>query len=380
MAGYIPTGLAGGFTYTPTSYTYGQTSQAIGGGFSFNLPLDTIAAFTNAGLNYAQTNSQNAQGFLSGVIGQAQGNLSSAISQSATYGSQAYNQGLQVQQYGLKQFYNPSFCFITTAVTAATGKPDNCWELQLLRKFRDEFVAALPEGVALIKQYYALAPQIVAALETKDDKSSIYARLASLFIYPALQAISRGDNNEAMNIYTGMVEFARVLSGVPLPAPVEAVVDVVAQAPAAPVVPDPTTAAPVTLESLAALVAQLVQSSTPAVSVVTAATPVEQTVATLAPIVEAAAPAAAPVVQAVEQAIPVAGEVAAAVSAPTASNINAVVEGLGTLATAVIPGAAPVVAVVEAAEHLEPVAAPLFSAAADWVEGLFHHTPPVEPK
>jgi hypothetical protein len=220
MAGYIPTNLAGGFSYSPVSYKYGSTSQDITGGLSFSLPLETVAGFTNASLTFASNNSTNAQGFLSGVIGQAQGNLGAAVKQSADLGAGMYTQGLAVQQSAIKKFYKQSFCFITTAVTQAAGKPDDCWELQALRKFRDEVLRVTSEGEALVKHYYDVAPSIVEALDKLADKSSVYNKLLQLFIYPALAAISHGDNDKATEIYTSLVHFAASVVGIEIPEPV----------------------------------------------------------------------------------------------------------------------------------------------------------------
>jgi hypothetical protein len=225
MAGYIPTNLAGGFQYSPVSYKYGSTSQDITGGLSFNLPMETVASFTNSALTFSANNSTNAQGFLTGVIGQAQGNLGAAIKQSADLGSEAYNKGLQVQQSAVKKFFKQSNCFITTAVTKAAGKSDDCWELQTLRTFRDEVLRVTAEGEALVKVYYEVAPLIVEALDALADKSSVYNRLLQLFIYPALSAIGCGDNDKATDIYTGLVHFAAKLVGIEVPEPVVEVVE-----------------------------------------------------------------------------------------------------------------------------------------------------------
>lgn len=219
MAGYIPTNLPGGFQYSPVSYKYGSTGQDITGGLSFSLPLETVAGFTNASLTFASNNSANAQGFLTGVIGQAQGNVGAAIKQSADIGQGMYDKGLKVQEGAIKKFYKQSFCFITTAVTKAAGKPDDCWELQTLRTFRDEVLRVTAEGEALVKQYYDVAPSIVEALEAHGDKATVYNKLLQLFIYPALSAIGCGENEKATEIYTGLVHFAAALVGIEVPQP-----------------------------------------------------------------------------------------------------------------------------------------------------------------
>ena len=53
-----------------------------------------------------------------------------------------------------------SWCFLTSACTAARGLPDNCRELTVLRAFRDGYMQTLPEGKRDIQEYYRCAPVI----------------------------------------------------------------------------------------------------------------------------------------------------------------------------------------------------------------------------
>ena len=66
-----------------------------------------------------------------------------------------------------------SGCFITTACVAAAGLSDNCHELTILRRFRDTYVASLPDGSALISDYYTTAPQILRAIDRSPDRDRI---------------------------------------------------------------------------------------------------------------------------------------------------------------------------------------------------------------
>lgn len=59
-------------------------------------------------------------------------------------------------------------CFLTTACVAAAGLDDDCWELRQLRRFRDEWLARRPGGLAEIEAYYREAPAIAAALGRKE--------------------------------------------------------------------------------------------------------------------------------------------------------------------------------------------------------------------
>lgn len=64
-------------------------------------------------------------------------------------------------------------CFLTTACCQYKGLPDNCWELSVMRKFRDEVLAKSKTGQALISLYYHVAPGIVKRLETNPDREAI---------------------------------------------------------------------------------------------------------------------------------------------------------------------------------------------------------------
>ena len=54
-------------------------------------------------------------------------------------------------------FQRKKLCFITTAVCAQSGKPDDCPELAAFRSFRDSYLQSQPDGPRLIAQYYDLS-------------------------------------------------------------------------------------------------------------------------------------------------------------------------------------------------------------------------------
>ena len=68
-------------------------------------------------------------------------------------------------------------CFITTAVCQELGKPDDCAELTAFRAFRDGYLAAQPDGEALIREYYNIAPGIVTCINTCSDRHASYERM-----------------------------------------------------------------------------------------------------------------------------------------------------------------------------------------------------------
>ena len=58
---------------------------------------------------------------------------------------------------GLKR----SFCYITTAVCKSLNKPDDCYELNLLREYRDQYLDGDKGWRDSCKEYYNIAPTIV---------------------------------------------------------------------------------------------------------------------------------------------------------------------------------------------------------------------------
>ncbi|KAA0971648.1 hypothetical protein FPY71_00470 [Aureimonas fodinaquatilis] len=96
-------------------------------------------------------------------------------------------------------------CFLTTACCAVMGRPDDCFELATLRKFRDGWLSAQSGGPAAIAQYYRIAPQISQALA---DSFEGRARLRVLYfatILPCVAAARLGLNRLAYKLYQRML-------------------------------------------------------------------------------------------------------------------------------------------------------------------------------
>lgn len=103
-------------------------------------------------------------------------------------------------------------CYITTAVTEATGKGDDAYELEVLRKYRDEFMLATPVGQELVQNYYDVAPKVVEKLSKREDAKEIYTRLYTTYLQPAVAAVEKGDNYEALRIYREMSQAAEAIA------------------------------------------------------------------------------------------------------------------------------------------------------------------------
>ena len=103
-------------------------------------------------------------------------------------------------------YKNASRCFITTAVCLDMGKSDNCLELSLMREFRDHWLIHQEWGRCLIDQYYAVAPDIVKAIDADPNRMEVYRDLYNHYIRPCVKCIVRHDFVECEAIYADMVE------------------------------------------------------------------------------------------------------------------------------------------------------------------------------
>lgn len=105
-----------------------------------------------------------------------------------------------------------ALCFITTAVCKDDDKPDDCYELETLRKFRDEYMLTNPEYSKLVEEYYETAPAIVASINNRLDREEIYEMFLVDYITPAIKAIENGDNKLAFDIYCSLYYHAKSLA------------------------------------------------------------------------------------------------------------------------------------------------------------------------
>ena len=92
-------------------------------------------------------------------------------------------------------------CYLTSACVAAQDMPDDCEELQILRSFRDHYLAYLPGGMEEIEQYYAIAPRIVASINQRADAAFIWKCIYEDLIVPCARMIRGGENECAHRLY-----------------------------------------------------------------------------------------------------------------------------------------------------------------------------------
>ena len=99
----------------------------------------------------------------------------------------------------------PEGCFITTACCEVFGLGEDCFELEALRRYRDQVLAKRTGGEAAIALYYGLAPLILERLP-QEAREERLARLYARYILPAALAARLGLDALAYRLYAHMLE------------------------------------------------------------------------------------------------------------------------------------------------------------------------------
>lgn len=117
---------------------------------------------------------------------------------------------IQATEYAeIQKGFRKKFCYITTAVCESLSKGDDCYELTLLRRYRDTYLASLPGGEAMIREYYDVAPSVVKHINQKENAGDIYRSIWDSYISPCIGMIEEGKDEECREHYERMVHELR---------------------------------------------------------------------------------------------------------------------------------------------------------------------------
>lgn len=105
----------------------------------------------------------------------------------------------------IRSGFKRSLCYITTAVCQSQNKPDDCYELTLLRGYRDHYMLQTEDGIATVEQYYNIAPTIVKRIGRRDDASEIYGSIWKDYLQPCITMIENDELEACRVCYTDMV-------------------------------------------------------------------------------------------------------------------------------------------------------------------------------
>jgi hypothetical protein len=96
-------------------------------------------------------------------------------------------------------------CYISAACCRHLGLPDDCEELETLRKYRDDVLLLTHDGRRDIESYYRQAPEIVRRLEGLANCEQVYSVIYRSYLVRAVQLIQAGENEKAHRVYKTLV-------------------------------------------------------------------------------------------------------------------------------------------------------------------------------
>jgi hypothetical protein len=206
------TPLSGGISFKTPVFSFGNTVPDINSGFSFDLPLSAIQAFSDQALNFSANNTQNTQAFLANQISTTQGQVTATAGQTAQTQSQSLSTLNSIASKISNILQPQGGCFITTAICEELGLPDDCYYLETLRDFRDNVMLTNPKWKLLVEQYYKIAPGLVEKINRRADKEECYQMMRDDYLVPAISLIEKKEHTLAIQLYREMVIFAQVLA------------------------------------------------------------------------------------------------------------------------------------------------------------------------
>ena len=117
-------------------------------------------------------------------------------------------QYVKSEQYACGAFLerpsNAGSCFLTTACVSYKGLPDDCRELTVLRKFRDEVMKKTESGTEMVNEYYRIGPVLVNALEKSPRRAELCETIYEA-VLACIALIEQGERAQPIEIYKGMV-------------------------------------------------------------------------------------------------------------------------------------------------------------------------------
>jgi hypothetical protein len=103
-----------------------------------------------------------------------------------------------------KKRRNRKGCFLTTACCDMAGLADDCFELRVLRQFRDTVLSRMPGGREEIELYYDVGPGIAEAIARPGEERAL-AKVYAGTILPCVGLILVGAHGAARARYVAMV-------------------------------------------------------------------------------------------------------------------------------------------------------------------------------
>lgn len=104
----------------------------------------------------------------------------------------------------IQEGFQRKLCYITTAVCQSLGKGDDCYELELLRHYRDDYLLSTEEGRALVEEYYDIAPTIVTRINREEEAARIYQEIWDAYLKPCIRYMEQQEWEAGQRCYRDM--------------------------------------------------------------------------------------------------------------------------------------------------------------------------------
>ncbi len=101
--------------------------------------------------------------------------------------------------------FKRKLCYVTTAVCESLGKGPDCYELRLLKDYRDQYMEKDPARKELVDEYYDIAPTIVKRMDRAENRQEVYQDLYERYLVPCIHEIEKGKYEECCKRYEDMV-------------------------------------------------------------------------------------------------------------------------------------------------------------------------------
>lgn len=98
-----------------------------------------------------------------------------------------------------------SLCLISTICVKEMKFPDDCIELETLRKFRKKYLIDKSVGRNLLLEYERISRKIVKWIDSKEDRQIILTNLYNQLVYPTVDMIKKGYVERPIYFYLEIV-------------------------------------------------------------------------------------------------------------------------------------------------------------------------------
>ena len=109
--------------------------------------------------------------------------------------------------------YSYSTCYLTTMYCDILGKPDNCFELETLRGYRDWYMKVDPKCIPLLREYDEVGPVLSENIRIDSNRDTVVNSMSE-YINAAIDEIFNEEYEGAKETYIKMVNMLKERYGV----------------------------------------------------------------------------------------------------------------------------------------------------------------------